>query len=166
MKERELKNLIKQLSSDDPISARFLYKESFEFKPQFKLFISTNHRPELTSDDPAIWRRVVLIPFEVMIPPDKRDKDLAQKLKGESPGILVWAVQGCLEWRKNGFNRPEIVENATNQYRDNMDVVKRFINECCEVDNVGTLSTNAINSAFEQWRCPASALMEQTRVIA
>jgi putative DNA primase/helicase len=87
----------KRLSGGDTISARHLYAEFFEFKPEFKLWLATNHRPTIRGTDTAIWRRIRLIPFTVTIPPACQDKRLPEKLKEELPGILAWAVRGLPE---------------------------------------------------------------------
>jgi putative DNA primase/helicase len=75
-----------------------LYEEAFEFTPQFKIFLGTNHLPKITMD-PAVWERVRKIPFAVQIPKAERDKRLDERLRAELPGILAWAVRGCLEWQ-------------------------------------------------------------------
>jgi len=90
-------NVIKQATGGDTITARFLYREYFEFSPQFKLFLVANHKPVIIGTDEAIWRRIRLIPFTVTIPPEERDKQLLEKLQRELPGILAWAVRGCLD---------------------------------------------------------------------
>lgn len=89
-------SIIKALTGGDTISARFLFKEYFEFRPQFKVWMATNHKPIILDTDNAIWRRVKLIPFDVTIPEEERDPRLVEKLREEYPGILNWAVQGCL----------------------------------------------------------------------
>ena len=89
--------LVKQITGGDTVTARHLYQEEFEFAPQFKLFLATNRRPNIEGTDEGIWRRIHLIPFEVTIPADKRDKTLPDKLQGELEGVLAWAVRGCLE---------------------------------------------------------------------
>ena len=124
--------LVKQLTGGDPIAARFLYGEYFQFYPTFKLFLSVNHKPVIKGSDNGIWRRIRLIPFNVTFPPDKRDPNLSTKLVRELPGILRWAVEGCLLWQKEGLEPPDAVKAATEDYRLEMDVVGDFIAECCE----------------------------------
>ena len=87
-------SLIKQLAGSDKVTARFLFGDEFEYKPQFKIWISTNHKPIIRGTDDGIWRRVVLIPFTVKIPQDRIDKDLPAKLRKELPQIANWAVEG------------------------------------------------------------------------
>lgn len=125
--------LIKQLTGGDKITARFLYANEFEFMPEFKIWIASNHKPIVRGRDDGIWRRMILIPFSVQIPEDKVDKYLKYKLRRELPGILHWAVQGALMWQREGLKTPAIIADATKEYRSEMDVVSTFINECLEV---------------------------------
>jgi putative DNA primase/helicase len=122
---------IKHLTGGDKISARFMRQDFFEFTPQFKLMIVGNHKPSLTSVDEAIRRRFHLIPFNVTIPPAERDKGLFDKLKPEWGGILQWAIDGCLEWRRSGLAPPEAVRAATDEYLAEEDTFQAWIDECC-----------------------------------
>ena len=124
--------LVKQLTGGDKISARFLYGEFFEFDATFKIFFAVNHKPTIRGSDHAIWRRIRLIPFNATIPPEKQDKNFSEKLNAELPGILRWAVEGCLLWQSEGLGLPESVKAATADYRSEMDVISDFIEECCE----------------------------------
>jgi putative DNA primase/helicase len=105
--------LIKMLTGGDKLSARFLFHEIFEFFPQFKVWIFGNHKPQILGTDHAIWRRIDLIPFEVKIPDAEQDKELKVKLRDELPGILAWAVRGCLDWQQGGLREPPQVLAAT-----------------------------------------------------
>ena len=99
--------LVKQLTGGDPITSRFLFQEYFEHRPTFKLFMAVNHKPEIRGADHGIWRRLRMIPFNVIIKDDEMDRELIGKLAKELPGILAWAVQGCLEWQRSGLGMPE-----------------------------------------------------------
>lgn len=123
--------LVKQLSGGDVIQARFLYHEYFEFKPRFKLFFASNHKPEIHGQDYAIWRRIHLIPFEVTIPPTEQDPNLLDKLRAELPGILRWAVAGAVDWSKGRLRVPARVLAATNAYKEEMDIISEFIAALC-----------------------------------
>jgi len=125
----------------DKISARFLHKEFFEFKPTFKIFLATNHRPIVRETTNAIWDRIYLIPHNVRFYKDnedgepKRITDLAKKIIAEeSSGVLNWLIQGCMEWQKEELNPPEAVRDATKEYREDMDVLGGFIGDCCHID--------------------------------
>ena len=95
--KRLAESLVKTMSGGDRIVARFLHKEFFEFKPEFKVFLATNHRPRIYGTDHAIWRRIRLVPFDVVIPDDEQDSTLPEKLRRELPGVLAWMVSGCLD---------------------------------------------------------------------
>jgi P4 family phage/plasmid primase-like protien len=128
---RLAENVIKQVTGGDVVAARFLYAEYFEFIPQFKIFLATNHKPKINCNDPAIWRRVKLIPFAVRIPEVEQIQDLDEQLKDELPGIINWALSGSLDWQRAGLQAPEEVVNATREYRNEMDTVNEFLEECC-----------------------------------
>lgn len=122
---------IKQLTGGDRVAARFLHREYFEFRPTFKILLGTNHKPRIKGTDLAIWRRVKLIPFTETIPEDRQDRKLPEKLRAEAPGILAWAVRGCLDWQREGLGIPDEVRTATQAYRQEEDIVGQFIAECC-----------------------------------
>ena len=141
--------LIKQLTGGDRITARYLHKEFFEFAATFKILIATNHKPNIKGTDEGIWRRVKLIPFDWQVPKDRIDPQLTKKFKAELPGILNWAIQGYRDWRKAGLTIPQGIEAATNEYRDEEDLIGQFINERClrgQDKSVGaTLFRNDLN---------------------
>ncbi len=96
---------IKAITGGDPITARFLHQNFFEFVPEFKLWFAANDFPRVRGTDGAFWERVRVIPFRVHIPPEKRDPKLPEKLRAEWPGILAWAVRGCLKWQRESYRR-------------------------------------------------------------
>lgn len=144
-------SLIKQLTGGDTIAARKLYSEFFEFKPTFKIWLATNHKPRIGGTDLAIWRRVHLIPFNVTIPEEEQDRELPSKLLAELPGILNWALRGCLEWRQEGLIVPDAVRAATKEYREEEDQIAPFITDCCVVRERVTVSAKAIYGAYVNW---------------
>jgi putative DNA primase/helicase len=138
---------MKSLTGGDKIAARFMRCDFFEFLPEFKLVIAGNHKPGLRSVDEAIRRRLHLVPFIVTIPEVERDPRLGEKLRAEFPGILWWAIQGCLEWQREGLKPPAAVRHATAEYLDAEDAIGRWIEEGCIVERgcwtaVGTLFAN------------------------
>lgn len=143
--------LVKQLTGGDTITARFLRQEFFEFKPEGKFFLATNHKPVISGDDYAIWRRIRLIPFEVTIPEEKRDPLLEYKLHDELPGILCWAIEGLKKWMKEGLKAPEKVLAATDEYRESMDNLGMFIDECCVLDPNAKTPIKELYEAYNQW---------------
>ena len=140
---------IKILTGGDKIAARFMRQDFFEFTPQFKLIVAGNHRPGIKSVDEAIRRRMNLIPFTVTIPPDERDETLSEKLKDEWPGILQWAIDGCLEWQERGLDPPEAVRKATEEYLDSEDALSTWIMECCETKET---HYETLAELFQSWK--------------
>jgi putative DNA primase/helicase len=143
--------LVKQLTGNDKVAARFLYSEFFEFDPQFKLALATNHKPAIRGTDDAIWRRIHLVPFNVTIPEVERDKLLSQKLRKELPGILAWAVRGCLQWQKDGLNPPDKVLFATRSYRAESDVLGAFFKDCCVVRSDLQETAGNLYATYKSW---------------
>ncbi|WP_461241113.1 DNA primase family protein, partial [Paucilactobacillus sp. N302-9] len=143
--------LVKQLTGGDTVTARYLYGKEFEYQPQFKLWLATNHKPIIRGTDDGIWRRLMLIPFKVQIPIEKVDKDLKYKLERESVGILNWIVEGALKWQREGLNPPESVTNASKEYRDEMDVISTFVNECCEIGDMYEVPAGGIFEKYKTW---------------
>lgn len=149
--------LIKQLTGGDPVKARFLRQEYFEFLPAFKIWLAFNHKPQIRGTDIALWERIHLVPFDVFIPEEKRDKRLQETLDTELPGILAWAVQGCLEWQKHGLNPPTRVRHATAQYRTEEDVVGAFLLECTKDHRATHMreaykpTTSEVYAAYKKW---------------
>ncbi len=148
--------LIKQMTGGDRLTARFLYNEAFEFQPAFKLWLAVNHKPVIKGTDNAIWRRIRLVPFEITIPEEKQDKTLPAKLQAELPGILRWAVEGCLAWQREGLKPPEAVVSATNEYRSEMDVLDQFLAERCVTAKGAEalrhhVTVAGLYGAYEQW---------------
>jgi putative DNA primase/helicase len=145
--------MIKRVTGGDPIKARFMYKDYFEYFPQFKLLISGNHKPSLKSVDEAIRRRFHLIPFDVTIPKERRDPDLEDKLRPEWPGILAWMIEGCLEWQSVGLNPPTAVLKATGEYLDAEDSLANWLaDECCQVGRRGDFTaTKELYLSWTEW---------------
>lgn len=141
--------LLKQLTGDDAVTARKLYSEEFEFKPEFKLWIATNHKPVIRGTDTGIWRRIHMIPFTVAIPDDKVDKNLPHKLKAEMPAIFKWIVEGCLLWQQEGLKMPRAVLDSVREYRREMDVISAFLNDCCQ--NSGCIAAKTLYAAYCKW---------------
>lgn len=142
--------LLKQLTGGDKVTASRKYENEFEFYPEFKLWMSTNHKPIIRGTDVGIWSRIRLIPFTVRISDDEMDRNLKHKLRAELPGILKWAVDGCLLWQKEGLAMPAAVKSATAEYRGEMDVIAAFLDECCE-EREGTVRANELFQVYLKW---------------
>ena len=147
-------SLIKQITGEDEITARFLYGEFFSFKPTFKIFMATNHKPKIRGADNGIWRRIKMIPFTVTIPPDQRDKTLGDKLLKENSGILNWLIKGYADWCKEGLkNEPDAIKEANEEYRMDMDSVGTFVADCFEIDASlkWRLHTKILYETYVKW---------------
>ena len=121
---------IKQLTGGDKIAARFMRQAFFEYRPQFKLTIVGNYRPNLNNIDEATRRRFNVVPF--VHKPPRPDSKLEQKLRAEWPSILRWMIDGCLDWQMNGLIRPAVVKLATDEYFREQDTIRQWIEDCCE----------------------------------
>ena len=142
---------IKDLTGQDTITARFMKAEWFDFAPTHKLWLSTNHKPEIRGTDAAIWRRIRLVPWAVTIPPAQQDKKLPIALRHELAGILAWVVRGCLQWRREGLQAPDEVRKATGEYRAEMDVLAGFLVECCELDTGHWEYAKDLYECYKRW---------------
>jgi len=150
--KRWAESRIKALTGGEPIRARFMHCDEFEFIPKFKLVVSGNHKPALRAVDEAIRRRVHLIPFVVTIPSQERDPKLAEKLQAEGPQILQWAIDGCIAWQREGLNPPAAVRDATDEYFTTEDAIRSWIDERVIVSpQAGTTKTSALYQDFKTW---------------
>lgn len=148
---RLAESLVKDLTGQDTISARFMRAEFFDFKPSHKLWISTNHKPEIRGTDNAIWRRIRLVPWSVVVPPAERDRKLPEKLRAEAAGILSWIVRGCLDWCRAGLGEPEEVRDATAEYRAEQDVLAGFLEDCCVLRPEAWVKFADLYEAYTGW---------------
>jgi len=127
--------MIKDLTGGEAISARFLYKEFFDFVPEFKLTFATNYKPDIHGQDYAIWRRVCLVPFAVTIPEEEREDNIHERLlREEASGILNWALEGLRDRQRIGLAPPKAILAATQEYRDEQDLIGHFLADRCEID--------------------------------
>lgn len=143
--------LLKQLTGDDVVTARKLYGDEFEFRPEFKLWMATNHKPIIRGTDTGIWRRIHMIPFTVQIPPDKADRNLKYKLKAEMTAIFRWMVDGCLLWQREGLKMPRAVLESVREYRREMDMISAFIEDRCEVGKGLSVQSSRLFAAYSEW---------------
>lgn len=147
--------LVKSLSSgaDEVIPVRRMYEEEFDLRPTFKMWMTTNKLPKIKGTDQGIWRRVRKIPFEYNFEKDaeKNENFFEEKLLPEMPGILNWALEGCLKWQHEGMQVPDIVKYAIDDYKHDMDPVQRFIEECCIVSETVRANRNSLYDAYCEW---------------
>lgn len=145
--------LLKQLTGGSKITCRFLYGDEFEYTPEFKIWIATNHKPVIRGTDIGIWRRIKLIPFEVNIPKQKVDKNLKYRLRKEFPQILKWAVDGCMLWQSEGIEDPKCVKDAVKEYKQEMDLLAGFLEQCIEIDyeHGEKISASELFALYSKW---------------
>jgi putative DNA primase/helicase len=132
--ERLSESVIKTITGEDPITARFLNREFFTYLPQYKLLLAVNDKPIIRGGSKGTWRRIRLVPFNVEIKDSEIDDALRAKLEAEWPGILAWAVRGCENWRRSKLEVPEEVRTATREYQDEMKPLGAFLSDCCVED--------------------------------
>lgn len=149
--------MVKAMTSGEPMTVRHLNKGFFEFSPIFKLTLSTNHKPVIRGTDTGIWRRLVLVPFDVEIPEAERDRGLAAKLKAEAPGILAWALDGYRLWAESGLSVPASVELATADYRAESDPIGDFIALAVMTSPGSQVTARDLYEAYKRW-CAANAI--------
>ncbi|HLA99655.1 MAG TPA: phage/plasmid primase, P4 family [Anaerolineales bacterium] len=149
--QRLNESLIKDLTGGDRLRARLLYSKSFEFLPVSKPWLYGNHKPTIRGTDEGIWRRPRLIPFRVTIPESDRDPKMPEKLRAELPGILAWAVRGCLEWQRVGLQTPAIVKAATHEFRVEQDILAGFLNECCIFKDEAIVTAGELYKTYKRW---------------
>jgi putative DNA primase/helicase len=143
---------IKQWTGGDKIQARALYQDWFEFLPEFKILLLTNHKPIIAGIDHAIWRRIRLVPFTVTIPDNEQDKNLPEKLNRELPGILNWMLEGACLWLSDGLGYPKEIREATESYQSEQSLINVFLEDCCVVRADALVEATVLFAAFETWR--------------
>jgi putative DNA primase/helicase len=146
---------LKLLTGGNTINARFMGKDEVTFQPTHKLALETNHRPRVRGTDEGIWRRLLLVPFEVTIPENKRDPTLAARLHAEAPGILNALIAGCLEWQCIGLSPPAAVRAATSAYRQDEDVLGQFLADKCIQAPTARVPAGALFKTYLAW-CEAN----------
>ena len=148
---RLAESLVKSLTGGESIAARFLHSEFFEFIPKFKIWLGTNHRPQILGTDDGIWRRVNLIKWGVKISAEERDMKLSAKLLEEGDGILQWALEGLAQYLKTGLGVPSKVLAATMEYREAEDSLGRFISDTCVVENIHEVPVADLYLQYKNW---------------
>lgn len=144
---------LKRLTGGDTIRARRMRQDFVEFIPSHTAVLVTNHLPRVSGDDPAIWRRLRVVPFDVVIPEAEQDRELDGRLQREADGILAWAAAGYRAWRESGLAEPDTVRAATDAYQTASDAVRRFVDEACVTTTPALKATTGqLHDAWDRWR--------------
>lgn len=143
---------IKLLTGGDRLTARHMRQDFFSFAPTHTLVMLSNYKPQADASDSALWRRVLLVPFDVVIPEERRDPQLAERIKAtEAAGVLRWVVEGALAWQRSGLAPPPVIRDQTAEYRASEDVIAAFMEERT-VRLIGArVAAGAFYSAFKTW---------------
>lgn len=145
---------VKRMTGGDAVPTRNLFSSTVEFTPCFKLWIHGNDKPYVSADDKGVWNRLVLIPFNNVIPPDKKDPDLLNKLKAELPGILTWAILACRVWIESGEKHievPKLFKDEAVKYRDSTDTLGLFLEEICILGPTKKVVPSALYTRYKEW---------------
>jgi putative DNA primase/helicase len=143
---------LKEITSNEPVTARKLHRDPFTFYPSHKVLLMTNHRPFVKGSDEGIWRRLNIIGFNAKIAEEDKDPHFRdQKLRPELPGILAWMIKGCFKWQQDGLKPSVAVRHATNAYRSEMDFIQQWLDERTVVDPQGSVPRNVAYGEYEFW---------------
>jgi putative DNA primase/helicase len=142
---------MKRLVGGDPIEANLMHKNPITFDPSHTLIMLTNFLPKVSGDDPAVWRRILVVPFDVVIPEDERDGGLSGRLRNASSAILAWAYQGWLDYQQQGLNPPEVVRIKTAEYKASNDVLQRFFDDSVQMNPHGVVKARELFTAWSKW---------------
>lgn len=146
--------VVKHLTGGDTMTVRRLYEDYWEMRPTHTLWVSGNARPVVRESTDGIWRRMKLVPFTVSFK-GREDHSLSRKLAKELPGIMRWAVEGCLEWQKRGLGQALTVLRASEQYRHDMDILAPWFEECLEVHDTRRhdcwVSRKELQQSYQRW---------------
>jgi putative DNA primase/helicase len=154
--ERLAEDLIKWLTGGDKVRARMLYSNSVEFDPTWKLWLSVNHRPIVSPTDPAIWTRLMIIPFEVSFE-GRENRKLKEQLLTELPGILAWAVEGYGMYQREGLNPPECVQLSKEDYKKGMNPLSEFVEDECILEESLTVQSGEVYGRYLEY-CNANGI--------
>jgi len=144
--------IVKMLAGREPISARFLHQEFFEFTPSFTPWLRTNHKPIVTGLDDGIWRRLVLLPFSRKFTDDEKDPELEQKLLVEQDAILMWMVEGAKLYLKEGLIKlSPRMRFELGTYRNESDLLGEFLSDQCTPDQTGKAFQTNVYTSYRNW---------------
>lgn len=152
-KDRRLaETTVKRLTADAKVRARRMRQDFVEFKASHTLMLVTNHKPKVSGDDMAIWRRLRVVPFNVGIPKAEQDKNLGEKLQLEADAVISWAIAGLVAYWQRGLDEPKQVRFATEKYHQESDAIGRFIAERCETGPNHKVEPKRLHEAWIGWQ--------------
>lgn len=144
-------SFVKAVSGGEEVTARGIHaRKSIEYKPEYLVMLATNHVPTIVGTDDGIWRRIVLIPFNVSFK-GREDRELPQRLRSESDGILNWLLTGYSEWRRVGLSMPKRVLEATNSYKTDQDALGEWLDEHCRIKPSNTCPSADAYESYRNW---------------
>jgi putative DNA primase/helicase len=150
---------MKRLVGGDPIEANLMHKNPITFDPSHTLVMLTNHLPAVSGDDPAVWRRILVVPFDVTIPEEERDGGLPDRLRAAAPAVLAWVYEGWEDYQAQGLNPPEAVRVRTQEYQASSDLLGRFLDERATICDHGSVMSRELFRAWSQW-CHANGFKD------
>ncbi|HSJ43620.1 MAG TPA: phage/plasmid primase, P4 family [Euzebyales bacterium] len=142
---------VKRLTGGDRVKARRMREDFWHFNPSHTFLMLTNHKPIVTGTDEGIWRRIRLVPWDVVIPTEEQDTELGDALRLEADAVLAWLVDGYRDWRDHGLNDPKVVTDATDAYRTESDAVGRFLEDRCLLKDTCTVRSSVLFAAWQRW---------------
>jgi putative DNA primase/helicase len=142
---------MKRLVGGEQIEANYMHKNPIQFDPSHTLIMMTNHLPKVSGDDPAVWRRILVVPFDVVIPVEKRDPELPGRLKDARDAVLSWVYAGWTEYQRIGLCPPEAVKARTAEYQAKNDVLARFLEERTLTSPHGAVKARDLFTAWTSW---------------
>ena len=143
--------LVKRITGGDTIAARALYKEHFEFRAEFVMFMVTNNLPVIDGGDRALARRLILVPFNNIIPAEKCDPELPAKLQAEANGIFNRLLGGCTDYLESGLQVPDALMAAAAGYVEGSDLLQEFLNDCCVFDSKQQTPASTLYQSYRHW---------------
>lgn len=152
-KDRRLaETTVKRLTADATVRARRMRQDFVEFKASHTLMLVTNHKPKVSGDDQAIWRRLRVVPFNVQIPRVEQDTGLGEKLQLEADAVISWAIAGLVAYWQRGLDEPRQVQSATAMYHRESDAIGRFIADRCITGPKHKVEPKRLHAAWRVWQ--------------